>query len=460
MSETEVQRPIDETRKILLGLNLSQVIWGYVDPDGTVHRALSIFNHIEDASERSRQTEVVNYLGRMCSLIGLNPDDLKPFLHVSDESEVKLIEDRGEINKRLSALADEFANKKEIVLSTKEEELFTLLEKLQQDRRNEIISGYRNNRTQLLGSATASFIQAHSYLQRASVCHRDALALESKAHTKFVEEIKKIATNSFWLLLEVTSDRVTFGTRHAITMSYVNKEAGINMQVPLGRYKLILMYSGELNMVKWTNNITLSSHYYHPYCDTRGNICWGNAAALISQKIGREEFADIFSILASLLTTYDPTSTPWRTLDEFFNTHQATLPSGVRAPNAVEPDATCDCCGEIFDDCECYQCDWCDWRNANERCDTHYCSVCEDGNAETCGCCNECSSPDDECHRCRECDYHDDEHARSCSQHESNQEDDDEEEDDTVDPLVIFNDLAEPATQEGVASNEQTESSF
>src|SRR5690606_17472446 len=53
----------------------------------------------------------------------------------------------------------------------------------------------------------------------------------------------------------------------------------------------------------------------HPHVD-RGNICWGNAANTVGSKLVNGDIVEIFRLLWSLLTTYNPEN-PYQSIDKF-----------------------------------------------------------------------------------------------------------------------------------------------
>lgn len=326
------------------------------------------------------------------------------------------------------------------------------------------IRDYRDNATYFRSQASEFANHMHIKLKESLNAMLQADALEGKNHTETMKrEFRKIFESLFWEYNAEDNPEstlklgyLTFRTRQNIILTEKNPAAGIDRRIDFGRYKVTLSTAEAVIRVYRFEHNPVTNHYYHPYVDVAGKICWGNAAGAAGVHLTTGKWSEAMSLLASLLSTYSPETTPWHRLADFekgiTDRLAAGQPSHFNAPESPvcehcdepEDDCTCsrcDTCEELSDDCECHYCEACDetYRDGDgcggywcercesctgsERCDEHWCHVCDrysvsendDGEAECDrGCCTYCDQRSDDCERCRECNSHSG-HTEGCS---------------------------------------------
>jgi hypothetical protein len=305
---------------------------------------------------------------------------------------------------------------------------------------------------QASASAKLAYDNYATYVKRAWDAEKEKAALENRPANYIAEEVKSLLSEGFWQFLEYKEAKLRLATTSDIVMVEKNLAAGIDRRVNLGRLIAELSVRDmRLKVLRYRQNIINRQRYFHPYISLDNDICWGNAADTARSLLTTGQVKAIYSLLASLLTTYG-SGTPWSALAEFEIAKDSPRVDATRIGTTTrewcddcnEERGACGCgdwCGECdrhYDDCECFACDQCDHRG-EERCERHYCEICETdernncgccrecentegnceccsicgGNCNDCGCCTECEALQDDCTRCRECDRHDG-HSPGC----------------------------------------------
>lgn len=314
-----------------------------------------------------------------------------------------------------------FAKKEEHVqglhkIDVQAEEQMTEMSTRLQEYRSARLAELEYNRKLNVTDALGKYSEFTLRLSRAWGAQKEIYALQEKPANYIREEVTKLLKDGFWEFDKYANGILTLLTANDVVMSEVNKTAGINRRINLGRFQLqVVVPTMDLKVLRHKRNIHTSGHW-HPYIGDTGDICWGNAGNTAANLLAQGKLYGALTLLASLLITYSPDSHPWARLSAFEQTRRYDADEPV-----CDEEDLCEHCEEHRDDCECYGCDFCDHRGT-DSCETHHCGIC-DGNAEECGCCPDCSRVSEDCTRCRECDEHDGDHARSCSK----PEDDDEE---------------------------------
>ena len=101
-------------------------------------------------------------------------------------------------------------------------------------------------------------------------------------------------------------------------MAFYNPNAGINMNVDMGMYKVI--YKPRRNTIRvstFEDNLN-NDGFIHPHImgTNNGDICWGNAANTYSRSMTDQTPSKAFAALRILLQTYNDES-PYRPIMEF-----------------------------------------------------------------------------------------------------------------------------------------------
>src|SRR5574343_170217 len=154
------------------------------------------------------------------------------------------------------------------------------------------------------------------------VGYRDRIkAIESRKAT-LLTEVQTIVDSGFWELISVSSldhDAIRFRSNEIVLKMPMDDER--DFKTPFGRLDFVIRRDGSVVAMP-NNRQSLSrswvSNYFHPYINQSGSICWGSAKSVAQQFIAERRYADAFSILQQLLTTYSVETTPYVTLDKFF----------------------------------------------------------------------------------------------------------------------------------------------
>jgi hypothetical protein len=129
-----------------------------------------------------------------------------------------------------------------------------------------------------------------------------------------ISQIDKICSEGFYSYFKTENQCVNLITR-PITLTEINKAAGINLSVPMGSYRVKL----ELR----TLNLTVHSHKEnlvrdnlpHPFI-SGGHICWGDHTKELIHMYEKFDIHGILKLLQALLTTYSHQN-PYRSLNAF-----------------------------------------------------------------------------------------------------------------------------------------------
>lgn len=98
-----------------------------------------------------------------------------------------------------------------------------------------------------------------------------------------------------------------------ISISYFNREAGINKNVAMGSYKVRWQpLQNKLEVLEHVGNISAAG-YYHPHVRS-GDVCWGNAAETYVQAMRNLKPKDAMQALRVILQTYNADS-PYQLLE-------------------------------------------------------------------------------------------------------------------------------------------------
>jgi hypothetical protein len=185
---------------------------------------------------------------------------------------------------------------------------------------------YEREKSQLaskLSQAKNYFDAAQSELISAGEIRAKLMQLEGTPSISLTEEIKKCIADG-WYKYDPTLTKewnrantqgIVFTTA-TVTTKYYNKKAGIEMDVNLGRFKVV--YQPARNSIKvlpFEDNVHSSGHI-HPHIGSGGSVCWGNAEDTYVHCMDHCQPSKAFLALRVILTTYNSDS-PYVDLHEF-----------------------------------------------------------------------------------------------------------------------------------------------
>lgn len=255
-----------------------------------------------------------------------------------------------------------------------------------------------------------------------------------------IPELEKVLRAGFWSFHEFIASLgvLEFATTNEVVM--VGSGTYSDIKLAMGYYKVTLtLRSGALKLQKFKGNRIYADAYYHPYCSSSGDICFGNSTDAANKMRASREYGKWFELLANLLCYYDQNSNPYVHFSEFVRIPQQGSPQQGSPPEVTaDSDDCCGLCSRNNDSCECHYCEACAERypdggncsgnfcpecsecHGGNRCEDHYCWICneysrsDDGCANDC--CTECDRTDSRCRRCRECGMHGGDHAAGCDE--------------------------------------------
>lgn len=134
----------------------------------------------------------------------------------------------------------------------------------------------------------------------------------------FSPQLKQILEAGFWKFEGIQNDSVILSTVNRVTMREYNPAASVDYTVDLGNYSLWLRPStARARLMPWIDSFRCDGTFYHPYVYTSGEICFGNVSDQAGMMLADGRYFEFASLVASLLMTYSPSSTPYVRLSHF-----------------------------------------------------------------------------------------------------------------------------------------------
>lgn len=190
------------------------------------------------------------------------------------------------------------------------------------------ISEYEKNRDQIIQGIRSHATQIESYQKSLQTINHQILGASNKID--FKKEIERILKIGLFKLEKIgptiqQHPEMIFSTE-PINLKFKRKD-GLKIDLPMGTYGVLFHPTIHRIYVRpLKNNISLSG-YSHPYISNDHAICWGSASETVSRAMAEGRFGEVFILLASLLTTYDADTSPYRALEEFYT--KGTLGNGL-----------------------------------------------------------------------------------------------------------------------------------
>ena len=139
----------------------------------------------------------------------------------------------------------------------------------------------------------------------------DALEAELESETALIdpEKVKLVKQiPSQWMVVSMTASDFTLIRREPLTMKYIGTaESGMAKTLYMGFMGFIFTYSlqtkASFNVADYIH--TNSSNVIHPHV-SGASICWGNQAHKAERYQQERDYANFFTLLESILTTYCP----------------------------------------------------------------------------------------------------------------------------------------------------------
>jgi hypothetical protein len=129
-------------------------------------------------------------------------------------------------------------------------------------------------------------------------------------------DLEKIQRAGFWELWSINENHIAWATRNDIVLTHRNEDAGLDIQVNLG--KVIASFDTQMNdlIVLPLHNNVGDRQRLHPHVFGDGRICWGGAQDMAIRHIRSRAFPPLLDLLATILVNHNPDS-PTYSLDRF-----------------------------------------------------------------------------------------------------------------------------------------------
>jgi hypothetical protein len=240
-----------------------------------------------------------------------------------------LMQDKAEINKVFfteKGRRDKEPNGIQVLSDEVIESLDRAIGVLANNEANRYMRDIENHKDRMLSNLRAAE-SAREHLLRAQDLYQEA---KNRNAQTFSPQLKQILADGFWKFEGIEGDTIVLTTVNRVTMRECNPAANIDYSVDLGNYALWLRPSvGRAKVFPWIDSFRVDQTFYHPYVYTSGDICFGSASEQASLMLAGGRYFELSSLVASLLITYTPSSTPYLTLGAF--KRQAESPRNQRA---------------------------------------------------------------------------------------------------------------------------------
>lgn len=334
---------------------------------------------------RNEQIKSLFYIERMAGVSNtdISKVDIFDVFGRKEADKALLVTSKGEINKRLLALSQRAPAEPNRVLDEAQVASINAMNSAFMKRQTSRLDELKRNRASHISNAEGHITRVNEGLRQAWEIEVEINRISG--HTPdFKTQFQQIQADGFWEFLETLDGKVMFVTKSDVVMSYKNKLSGVDIQVNMGRYKAAYHAGGGgVILLPYQRNPYASNAYYHPYVNSGGSICFGNAATTAAKLLTSMQLTEYFSLLAALLTTYDIGSNPYQSLDEFDKSFKAGI---------FERKTPCPACGGIKGACSCKYCPKCAQEYTRRECPSHWCKYCETYNKYDCDCCQECGT--------------------------------------------------------------------
>jgi hypothetical protein len=198
---------------------------------------------------------------------------------------------------------------------------FSQLEKAHQERvdklREDQIGRYIVDINANQKAARDRMMAGQEYLRMATLLRAKLASLEKQTVT-IQDELKKICENPFYTFKGIVSDSIGTSAEFItgrVIMRYTEPIQGIDMQLDFGQFLVSWSTNGDLYVYGYKDNTDVRG-YLHPHVSS-GSVCYGNTADAFTNAAAKGKISDCFTIVQSILHTYNPDS-PYVTLESFF----------------------------------------------------------------------------------------------------------------------------------------------
>lgn len=222
------------------------------------------------------------------------------------------MEDKKEINKAIFSL-ETTAQALELPAL---KEIDEAMEIYRQERINEMVSSHEYNCASWRRDADHYFKEAHKFLKKINDSRVNLDLMSGTGNIK--QQIVEILKNPFYSYLRTTNSCIQFITQ-PVVMTHKNPNAGIDMTVPLGRFKVEWSpIGGTIYVHRYSDNIEVTDGIIHPHVSSSGTVCLGNGSATYTRAMEKGEVWKAMCVIEAILKTYNEES-PYVALSRFYH---------------------------------------------------------------------------------------------------------------------------------------------
>lgn len=256
---------------------------------------------------------ILNYIETLASQTGKNISswDIKTLF--SDPSNKKqsleLIKDKNEINKIFFKQAESIKSPKaEIELISKR--ISVDLEKLNLVKDNVRIKSFESRIKDYESDIANYYNLINTHMLRIFELKTEIEKIcRVNPNEMITNEISEVLLLGFYEYKDFKDGVLYLTTKNNIINTLINKIAGINLRVNLGKVEVRLdLKNMSVKVYPFEDNIMVDGIQFHPHVWQSREVCWGNAGTTIGKLKSTREIKKIFEILTVILTQYNPSS--------------------------------------------------------------------------------------------------------------------------------------------------------
>lgn len=178
-----------------------------------------------------------------------------------------------------------------------------------------------------LNTATSRHNDFEYYLNEANKKRMQLGIMLARAPIDFSKQISEVIASGFFkldhentlrgMMNQINDEKYIVFTTPDITLKHTNVDAGIDMVVPMGRYRVeLFVYTGKVRVRNQYNTRLVDGEYLHPHVAASGSVCWGNGKDAYIKACENYDFNTIMGMLQVILTNYND-NLPYRGLESW-----------------------------------------------------------------------------------------------------------------------------------------------
>ena len=257
--------------------------------------------------KRTKHIEIANFIDQLSGASGINIDNWDVYEIFGKGVGNELILDKREINRRFFAKFREMQNSVEPERFTLEANVQAIINDSARRRLTNAISRLHDNKSDALRKANRHMNEANDYVADAFMYDQEARAMANRP-VDVGSQIATIIAEGFWRYAGLRGSELTLKTRENVRCHHVNRNAGVDIQVNLGNYLVIVNLERMMLKARHVYGSSIRWQDYnlapHPHVSRDGNICWGNSSDTVNHMLTSGELVEVLRLLANLLCDY------------------------------------------------------------------------------------------------------------------------------------------------------------